>query len=152
MIDFMESTQEIQALSTEKSNEPPPMTLHLPPIPDSPPSPTSPTPPSHSQLLNLQKGVVLNREAADETLSLLNIPQTAENTRAIMARTGQKKARVTLKNRVRVALTSRKPHRPVNRDKFITSASPSTALSDKGLSVRLPQEHEWRRLSPMRIR
>ncbi|POS82948.1 hypothetical protein EPUL_005815 [Erysiphe pulchra] len=75
-------------------------------------------------------GVVLNSGVAEETPSLPKIPQIKENTRATVARAGQKKARYF---------------------EQYNKTSQTAALSDKRLFIRLPQEYEWRKLSPAGI-
>lgn len=87
-----------------------------------------------------------------ETFSLSKTPKAVENTWATVARKGMKKARVTLNTEIQVA-SVRKPAQSVtNKDKPTSSASSSVDTSDRRLFVRLPQEHEWRKLSPAGIR
>ncbi|KHJ32680.1 putative eka-like protein [Erysiphe necator] len=91
-------------------------------------------------------GVVLNKEVVKETSNLL------ENTRATVARAGQKKARVILSGKTQMNPTGRQPIRPANKVKSNSSASQNMAITDKRLFVRLTQEHEWRKLSAAGIR
>lgn len=84
----------------------------------------------------------MNKEAKTPITPLSN-----DNSWATVAHNGRKKARVTLNNNVQEA-SSRKatqclPSKP---------KSPKAALIDKRLFVRLPLEHEWRKLSPAGIR
>ncbi|KHJ33753.1 putative eka-like protein [Erysiphe necator] len=61
-------------------------------------------------------------------------------------------ARVVLNNSTQVNPTGRQSHRPANKEKSKILASQSVVLSDTRLFVRLPQDHEWRKLSPVGIR
>ncbi|KHJ33391.1 putative eka-like protein [Erysiphe necator] len=43
-------------------------------------------------------------------------------------------------------------HRSINKDKSENTTSSTKAISDKKLLLRLPPEHEWRKLSPASVR
>ncbi|KHJ31232.1 putative eka-like protein [Erysiphe necator] len=73
-------------------------------------------------------------------------PLSGDNSWAAIARNGQKKARVTLNNNAQAA--SWKATQSLSSKHKPTKA----ALTDKRLFVRLPLEHEWRKLSPSGIR
>lgn len=96
-------------------------------------------------------GVVIIRGVAEGTPCLSYISRITENTWATVACAGQKKARVLLNNSTQVYPKGRQSHRPANKGNSKIIASQSMALSDKKLFVRLLQEHEWRKLSPMSI-
>ncbi|KHJ32065.1 putative eka-like protein [Erysiphe necator] len=81
-------------------------------------------------------GVVLNKEVPKETSNLL------ENTWAT----------VILSGKTKINPTGRQLLRPANKVKSNSSVSQTMAITDKRLFVRLPQEHEWRKLSPAGIR
>ncbi|POS82481.1 hypothetical protein EPUL_005631, partial [Erysiphe pulchra] len=78
---------------------------------------------------------------------LPRIPQISEKTWATVAHNGHKKTRVTLNYKPQAALVSRTSQHRLNKDKI-----PVKESSDKRLFVRLPQDHEWRKLSPAGIR
>ncbi|KHJ33414.1 putative eka-like protein [Erysiphe necator] len=73
---------------------------------------------------------VLNRKKTQET-ALPKNPPTKNNTWVTVARNGHKKARVVRQS-------------PTNKT--------ATSGADKRLFVRVPREHEWRKLSPAGIR
>ncbi|KHJ34274.1 putative eka-like protein [Erysiphe necator] len=80
---------------------------------------------------------------------LPRIPKLNDNSWATVARKGQKKARIDISTPARVAPASKIALRPTNKNKI---TSPTKAISDNRLFLRLPQEHEWRKLSPAGIR
>ncbi|POS83419.1 hypothetical protein EPUL_003247, partial [Erysiphe pulchra] len=82
-----------------------------------------------------------------EAQKLSKIPQISVKTWATVARYGQKKARVTLISKTPVATVNGTINHRANKEKSSMTASP-----DKRLCVRLPQDHEWRKLSPAGIR
>ncbi|KHJ34127.1 putative eka-like protein [Erysiphe necator] len=96
--------------------------------------------------------VALNRGVAEENTSLPNIPHIIENTWATVAHADQKKARIILNNITQVNITGRQFHRPVYKEKSKIPATQSVTLSDDRLFVRIPQEHDWRKLSSAGIR
>ncbi|POS81841.1 hypothetical protein EPUL_006083, partial [Erysiphe pulchra] len=75
------------------------------------------------------------------------IPRVAEKTWAKVTRNGQQKARVTQSAKPQVTPMSNTNKRLTNKNQFS-----STTTTDTRLFVRLPQEHEWRKLSPAGIR
>ncbi|POS83107.1 hypothetical protein EPUL_004738 [Erysiphe pulchra] len=75
-----------------------------------------------------------------------NIPPVAEKTWATVTRNGQKKAWVTHSTKPQVTPMSNTNKR-LNKNQ-----SPSTTTTYTRLFVCLPQEHEWRKLSPVGIR
>ncbi|KHJ35772.1 putative eka-like protein [Erysiphe necator] len=77
---------------------------------------------------------------------LPNVPQTSDKTWAIVARKGQKKARVDNSIKTQITAGNKNAPRVLNKDNSITP------VSDKRLFLRLPQEHEWKKLSPAGIR
>ncbi|KHJ34094.1 putative eka-like protein [Erysiphe necator] len=64
----------------------------------------------------------------------------------LMARKGVKKARIVNCNNTQVSTGNKNVSRVFDKD------NSSKPVSDKRLFVRLPQEHEWRKLSPAGIR
>ncbi|KHJ30482.1 putative eka-like protein [Erysiphe necator] len=72
---------------------------------------------------------------------------SSDNSWAAVARSGQKKARVTLNNNAQ-AVSSWKATQSLSSKHKPTKA----ALTDKRLFIRIPLEHEWRKLSPSGIR
>ncbi|KAI0991682.1 hypothetical protein K3495_g16505, partial [Podosphaera aphanis] len=70
-------------------------------------------------------------------------PQSSQNTWATVARNGQKKARVILSNKKQVVSVSQ----PI-----VTKEKSQTTPMDNRLFVRIPVEHEWRKLSPAGLR
>ncbi|KHJ34842.1 putative eka-like protein [Erysiphe necator] len=80
-----------------------------------------------------------------EAPSLPKIPKMTENTWATVARNGQKKARVTPGTTTQAAPACTKKDKSGIR-------SPNKDPSDIRLFVRLPVDHEWRKLSPAGIR
>ncbi|KHJ35103.1 putative eka-like protein [Erysiphe necator] len=95
----------------------------------------------------IMKSATFNVVKEKEAPKLPKIPQIGEKTWATVARNGHKKTRVTLRNTPQVAPVIRATQQLSNKDK-----SPAKTLSDKRLFVRLPQDHEWRKLSPAGIR
>ena len=89
---------------------------------------------------------------AQETFNLLLTPKTVENTWATVARKGMKKARITLSTKTQAAPVSKSVQSVTNKVKSTSRASSNIDTSDRKLFVRLPQEHEWRKLSPAGIR
>ncbi|POS82614.1 hypothetical protein EPUL_004433, partial [Erysiphe pulchra] len=77
---------------------------------------------------------------------LPKIPQMSDKTWATVARLGQKKARVTLSSKTPVATANGTINHRAEKEKSMTTSP------DKRLFVRLPQDHEWRKLSPAGIR
>ncbi|KHJ31243.1 putative eka-like protein [Erysiphe necator] len=77
---------------------------------------------------------------------LPSIPKTSDNSWATVACNGQKKARVFASNKMQDAPKAKISQRQLPKDKSETSGS------DQRLFVRLPQDHEWRKLSPAGIR
>ncbi|KHJ36468.1 putative eka-like protein [Erysiphe necator] len=93
------------------------------------------------------KGAVTSEENTQQAHKLPKPPQLNERTWATVARNGQKKARVTLSMKTQAVPTSKATQRVTNKRNSIT-----TAPTDQRLFVRIPQEHEWRKLSPAGIR
>ncbi|KHJ30755.1 putative eka-like protein [Erysiphe necator] len=93
------------------------------------------------------KGAVTSEESTQQAHKLPKPPQLNERTWATVARNGQKKARVTLSMKTQAVPTSKATQRVTNKRNSIT-----TAPTDQRLFVRIPQEHEWRKLSPAGIR
>ncbi|KHJ36122.1 putative eka-like protein [Erysiphe necator] len=93
------------------------------------------------------KGAVTSEENTQQAHKLPKPPQLNERTWATVVRNGQKKARVTLSMKTQAAPISKATQRVANKRNFIT-----TAPTDQRLFVRIPQEHEWRKLSPAGIR
>ncbi|KHJ31585.1 putative eka-like protein [Erysiphe necator] len=93
------------------------------------------------------KGAVTSEENTQQAHKLPKPPQLNERTWATVARNGQKKARVTLSMKTQAVPTSKATQRVTNKRNSIT-----TAPTDQILFVRIPQEHEWRKLSPAGIR
>ncbi|KHJ32266.1 putative eka-like protein [Erysiphe necator] len=91
-------------------------------------------------------GVAAKIRKIYEAQSLPKIPKMTENTWATVARNGQKKARVTPSTTTQVAPVGTK------KDKSGIRSPPNKYPSDKRLFVRLPVDHEWRKLSPAGIR
>ncbi|POS82205.1 hypothetical protein EPUL_005827 [Erysiphe pulchra] len=85
---------------------------------------------------------------AQDMFSLPKIPQTVENTWATVARKGKKKAKITLSTIAQVAPARKITPSVTNKAKSSTKVSSTIVITDKRLFVRLPQEHEWRKLSP----
>ncbi|KHJ34843.1 putative eka-like protein [Erysiphe necator] len=81
-----------------------------------------------------------------EAPSLPKIPKMTENTWATVTINGQKKARVTPSTKTQAAPAGTK------KDKSGIRSPPNKDPSDKRLFVRLPVDHEWRKLSPAGIR
>ncbi|KHJ35001.1 putative eka-like protein [Erysiphe necator] len=81
-----------------------------------------------------------------EDPSLPGIPKLTENTWATVARNRRKKARVTPSTTTQTAPSGTK------KDKSGIRSPPNKDPSDKRLFVRLPVDHEWRKLSPAGIR
>ncbi|KHJ30457.1 putative eka-like protein [Erysiphe necator] len=78
------------------------------------------------------------------------VPKVAEKSWATVTRNGQKKARVTQStqsNKLEAIPVSKTKQSVSNKNK-----SPSLATADTRLFIRLPQDHEWRKLSPAGIR
>ncbi|POS81941.1 hypothetical protein EPUL_006228, partial [Erysiphe pulchra] len=95
--------------------------------------------------------IILNKAANQGTykeVALPKIPQVNGNTWAVVARKGQKKANLvnnTNDTKTRASAGYKNAPRAVNKDN-------SAPVSDKRLFVRLPHEHEWRKLSPAGVR
>ncbi|KHJ32024.1 putative eka-like protein [Erysiphe necator] len=87
----------------------------------------------------------VNREMIKE-VDPLKIPKASDKTWAVVARKGYKKARIVNNNQTQAVVGNKSPPKPYNKN------NSSTSVSDKRLFVRLPQEHEWRKLSPAGIR
>ncbi|KHJ30048.1 putative eka-like protein [Erysiphe necator] len=159
----MEITQDTQTPSTETSNP-------TPPIPHIPPT-LNPLPLSrylrHRQTLSYLTGLHLaekfsnllflsspgsgkeknvEKNVAVATPKLPKPPQTSQNTWVTVARNGQKKVRVTQNNNTHTTPMSK------IRLRVSTVEGASAAPTDNRLFLRLPQEHEWRKLSPAEIR
>lgn len=83
----------------------------------------------------------------NKNTELPKILQPDSNSWATVTRNGHKKARVTLGNSKNVAPVSKSTQSQSSRNK-----SPKTGPIDKRLFVRLPKEHDWRKLSPAGIR
>ncbi|POS83903.1 hypothetical protein EPUL_004719 [Erysiphe pulchra] len=94
----------------------------------------------------------LSLRNAQGKFALSEIAETAENTWAIVARKGKKKARITLGNKATGAPVKKATQRVTNKEKSPSRDHPTIATTDKRLFLRLPQEHEWRKLSPAGIR
>lgn len=90
-----------------------------------------------SKAINLKK----NNE-----VDLPNAPQTSDKSWAIVARNGQKKARIVHSIKTQVPTGNKNAPRALNKN------NSNTSVSDNRLFVRLPQDHEWRKLSPAGIR
>ncbi|KHJ32882.1 putative eka-like protein [Erysiphe necator] len=94
-------------------------------------------------ILNQGPGRELNINA-----ELPRIPKLSDNSWATVARKGQKKSRIDISTSARVAPANKTAIRPTNKDK---TTSPTKAISDNRFFLRLPQEHEWHKLSPAGI-
>ncbi|KHJ36201.1 putative eka-like protein [Erysiphe necator] len=79
---------------------------------------------------------------------LPRIPKLSDNSPATVARKGHKKSRIDIITSARVAPAKKTAIRPTNKDK---TTSPTKAILDNRLFLRLPQDHEWRKLSPAGI-
>lgn len=88
------------------------------------------------------KSVTTNAGNIKEDLEFPMIPQLVEKTWATLARNGQNKTQVTLSNKTVGAPVSRTTQHLSNKEKLYVKAS-----LDLRLFVRLPQDHEWRKLS-----
>ncbi|POS82170.1 hypothetical protein EPUL_006644, partial [Erysiphe pulchra] len=88
-----------------------------------------------------RRGLNINAE-------LPRIPKLSDNTWASVVRKGQKKARINISTTERVAPASKTAPRSSNKKK---ATSPTKSKSEKRLFIHLPQEHEWRKLSPAGI-
>ncbi|POS82134.1 hypothetical protein EPUL_006813, partial [Erysiphe pulchra] len=86
-----------------------------------------------------------NRRKTQEVV-LPKIPQSYEKTWATVAQNGQKKARVAVSNKIQAAPHTKVSQRQPAKDK------PTTSGSDKRIFVRIPEDHEWRKLSPAGMR
>ncbi|KHJ34397.1 putative eka-like protein [Erysiphe necator] len=93
------------------------------------------------------KSVASFEGTSQETSKLPKIPQISENTWATVARNGKKKARVITNTKAQMTPTRKTIQTLPN-----TQKSSTTTLVDKRLFVRLPLDHEWRKLSPAGIR
>ncbi|KHJ36391.1 putative eka-like protein [Erysiphe necator] len=111
-----------------------------------PPKISSHSKPTESNSLGSRKGKNIEKNVAVATPQLPKPPQTSPNTWVTVARNGQKKARVTQNNIIHTTSMSKIRPRGANVEK-----APATP-TDKRLFLRLPQEHEWRELSPAGIR
>lgn len=114
-------------------------------------SPNPPKIPAHSKPTKGNdsgsgKGKNVEKNVAVATPQIPKPPQTSQNTWVTVARNGQKKARVTQNNNLHTTPISKIRPRGTNLEKA------SAAPTDKRLFLRLPQEHEWRKLSPAGIR
>ncbi|KHJ35183.1 putative eka-like protein [Erysiphe necator] len=114
-------------------------------------SPTPPKIPSHSKPTKGSgagsgKGKIVEKNVAVATPELPKPPQTSQNTWVTVARNSQKKARVTQSNNIYTT-----PMIKI-RPRVSTVEGASAAPTDNRLFLRLPQEHEWRKLSPAGIR
>lgn len=97
--------------------------------------------------------MVLGLEGVDvENNVAVKIPQiprplqTSQNTWVTVARNGHKKSRITPSSNIYITSMSKISPRKSNIEK-----SPAVP-TDKRLFLRLPQEHEWGKLSPAGIR
>ncbi|KHJ34047.1 putative eka-like protein [Erysiphe necator] len=88
---------------------------------------------------------VLNRKKTQEA-ALPNNPPANNKTWVTVARNGQKKARVVVGEKTKTIPSTKASQRQSPTNKTATSGA------DKRLFVRVPQEHEWRKLSPAGIR
>ncbi|KHJ30671.1 putative eka-like protein [Erysiphe necator] len=81
------------------------------------------------------------------------VPQTVEKSWATVTRNGHKKARVT-QNIVnnQVAPVRKASQNMTNKNKSSSRTFLSVSIADTRLFFRLPQDHEWRKLSPAGIR
>ncbi|KHJ31098.1 putative eka-like protein [Erysiphe necator] len=79
-------------------------------------------------------------------------PPSGDNSWATVARKSQKKARINLSTTARLALLGKTSHCSNNKDKSENPTSSTKAISDNRLFLRLPQDHEWRKLSPAGVR
>ncbi|KHJ30992.1 putative eka-like protein [Erysiphe necator] len=86
------------------------------------------------------------------TSSLPKIPKKVESTWATVAHKGKKKAQITLSINASVVSSRKATKSLTSKDKSPTRDSSKIAVTDRRLFVRLPQEHEWRKLSPAGIR
>ncbi|KHJ33346.1 putative eka-like protein [Erysiphe necator] len=112
-------------------------------------SPNPPKIPSHSKPTKIcgsgsgrSKNVEKNVPVA--ITQLPKAPQVLQNTWVTVARNGHKKARATTNSNVNIT-----PMRKIRPRESRKEKSPATP--DKRLFLRLPQEHEWRKLSPAGI-
>ncbi|KAI0996157.1 hypothetical protein K3495_g12023 [Podosphaera aphanis] len=88
---------------------------------------------------------VFNQGSTNE-VEQLNVLPNSNNTWATVARKGQKKARVVNVQVLKADTRIRGTQKPSNKEKT------ASTVSDKRLFIRLPIEHEWRKLSPAGIR
>ncbi|KHJ30941.1 putative eka-like protein [Erysiphe necator] len=86
------------------------------------------------------------------TSSLPKIPEKVGSTWATIDRKSKKKARITLSTNASVVSSRKVTKSFTSKDKSPTRDSSKIAVTDRRLFVRLPQEHEWRKLSPAGIR
>ncbi|KHJ34215.1 putative eka-like protein [Erysiphe necator] len=97
-------------------------------------------------------GINSSSKKTQGTHSLPNIPEKLESTWATVARKGKKKARITLSTNAPLAPVRKETQSSTSKNKSPTRDSPKIAVTDRRLFVRLPHEHEWRKLSPAGIR
>ncbi|POS82700.1 hypothetical protein EPUL_003942 [Erysiphe pulchra] len=82
----------------------------------------------------------------------IRVMPTTKNSWATVARNGQKTTRVTQSAcNLQAALVNKAIPNMTNKSKSSPRASPSLSTADTRLFVRLPQDHEWRKLSPAGI-
>ncbi|KAI0994594.1 hypothetical protein K3495_g13587 [Podosphaera aphanis] len=89
-----------------------------------------------------------NLRNTQEMSSLPKIPERVESTWATVARKGKKKARTSMSINAPVAPARKATQSLTSNHKSPTRDSTKNVVTDRRLFVRLPEEHEWRKLSP----
>lgn len=83
---------------------------------------------------------------------LPKIPERIESTWATVARKGKKKARISMSTKTPVAPAREATQSLTSKHKSPTRDSTKNVVTDRRLFVRLPEEHECRKLSPAGVR
>ncbi|POS86016.1 hypothetical protein EPUL_001592 [Erysiphe pulchra] len=112
---------------------------------------TSPAPPNGLNKVAIATprtpmGVVAKIGKINEAPSILKIPKLTENTWATVARNGHKKVRVSPSTKTQVVSID------TIKDKSKIASPSNKDSSDKRLFIRLPLDHEWRKLALAGIR
>ncbi|POS86106.1 hypothetical protein EPUL_002531 [Erysiphe pulchra] len=173
MTDSMDTSQEFTAPTTEQSQQSPP----IPPIPLIPISPSPIASPSSPNKINIANAflpkelaeIVAIRQLRERawyarlmicTTAISSLESTLANLKdeieveevATVARKGKKKARISLSTKTIEAPVRKATQSLTTENNSPTRDYPSIATTDGRLFVRLPQEHEWHKLSPAGIR
>ncbi|POS82947.1 hypothetical protein EPUL_005522, partial [Erysiphe pulchra] len=121
---------------------------------DSPPKIPSHSRPTRGSSHESGKDKTIGKKAAVAIpRSILGVDSSVRKAQeAIVARKGKKKAWLTLNPKAQAALVRKAANSVNSKDKLTIRASLNTATTNRRLFVRLPQEYEWRKLSPAGIR